>query len=130
MKSLPVAAKAYISLIVTIGLLSITLGVFQAQSRDLPRFFCYFFVALLCSTFKVSLPKISGTMAVNFLFVLIGIADFRFSETLAIGCMATVVQCLWKTKSPPKLVQVLFSISGMAVAITTSYSFHYSPLAV
>lgn len=128
MKSLPAPARTYIGFVVAIGVATVAIGLLHAQSRDWLRFFCLLCIALLCSTFKVSLPKITGTMSVNFLFILIGVADFSFSETLVIGCMATFVQCLWKPESPPRPIQVLFSIMSMAVAIGASYSFHSSSL--
>ena len=119
-------ARIYVSCIIAMGATSVIAGAVQWQSHDLVRFFCFCFTAMLCSTFKVSLPGITGTMSVNFLFILISISDFSFAETSAIGCAATLVQCLWKTKSRPKLVQVLFSLASMAVAIAVSHNFYHS----
>jgi PAS domain S-box-containing protein len=124
MKSLSLVTKTYISMVVATGMACLGVGAFHAQSDDLLRFFSLLTVALLCSTFKVTLPGITGTMSVNFLFILIGIANFSFSESLAIGCLATIVQCLWKTKTPPKPVQTLFSITSMAASISGAYGFH------
>lgn len=126
MKPLSKVTKAYIAVIVAAGMADLALGMLAAESKDPVRFLCYLGVALLCSTFKVRLPGITGTLSVNFLFILIGISNFSHSETLAIGCLATVAQCLWKAKTPPKPVQILFSITSMAVAISTSYHFHES----
>ncbi len=99
-------------------------GMLAAESKDPLLFLCYLAVALLCSTLKVRLPGITGTLSVTFLFILIGISVLGLSETLTIGCLATLIQCVWKPKSRPKLVQILFSIASMAVAISTSYQFH------
>jgi PAS domain S-box-containing protein len=128
MKSLSCSTKIYISLITTMGLLSFGLGAIHWQSDDLSRFFSYLCMALLASTFKVRLPGITGTMSVNFLFILISIPDFSFSETLAIGIAGTIVQCIWKPKARPKLIQIIFSVSSMAVAIAASYIVYHSPI--
>jgi PAS domain S-box-containing protein len=128
MKSLSRSTRVYISLITTIGLLSCGMGAIHWQSEDLSRFFSYFCMALLASTFKVRLPGITGTMSINFLFILISILDFSFSETLAIGIAGTIVQCIWKPKSRPKLIQIIFSVSSMAVAIAASYIVYHSSI--
>ena len=129
MKSLPLSAKAYIFAVSTAGLIILSSGVYLAESRDPVRFTIFLALALLCSTFKVSLPGITGTMSANFLFILVGILDFSFSETLAIGCVATTFQCAWKAKKRPRPIQLVFSVTSMAVAIGAAYKLHHVLLA-
>ena len=66
---------------------------------------------------KVRLPGITGTMSVNFLFILIGIADFTLAETLTMGCLAILIQCIWRTRTRPKVVQVVFNIAALAITV-------------
>jgi len=102
---MPPAAKLYIGLVIALGF-SLLTGclLFQAQFPGLPRYFSYLLLAVLASTLKVRLPGLTGTMSVNFLFILIGIADLTLAETLAMGCAATVIQCVWRAKRRPRLV--------------------------
>jgi len=123
-KSLSLAAKAYVVAIIGIGLATIVMAATLWPSEGLFRFLGFFGLAILASTLKVSLPGIRGTMSVNFLFILIGILDMSFSETLAIGCAATAVQLSWKAKSKPALLQLYFNVCSMAIAITTSWFFY------
>ena len=81
------------------------------------RFVSYFVVALLSSGMKVSLPSISGTMSVAFLFTLIGVEELSLAETLLMISAATLLQCTWNVKRRPTIVQILFNISNIAVAI-------------
>ena len=60
-------------------------------------------------------------MSVNFLFVFIGIAELSLSETLIAGCAGAAIQCYWKAKRPPQLVQVAFNVANMAVSITLAH---------
>jgi len=120
------AAKVYIGFITMLGFASLALGTWHWQSDDLSRFLTYLVIALLGSALKVNLPGIPGTMSVNFLFILIGVLDFSFAETLLMGCAGTFVQCLWKAKARPKLVQLVFSVSAIAVASAASYGFYHS----
>jgi PAS domain S-box-containing protein len=123
-----ITAKIYIGFISLLGLVSLWLGGLQWHSQDLSRFFTYIVIALVGSALKVSLPGIPGTMSVSFLFILIGVLDFSFAETLLIGCGGTLVQCLWKPKARPRLIQVVFSVSAVAVASLASYGVYHASL--
>ena len=81
------------------------------------RFLSYFVVALLSSGMKVSLPSISGTMSVAFLFTLIGVEELSLPETLLMVSAATLVQFAWNAKCRPTVIRILFDISNIAVAI-------------
>src|SRR6266404_8191843 len=117
---MPKNAKIYIALIVTLGF-ALLAGclVFRAEFPDLPRYFSYLLVAVLASTMKVRLPGITGTISVNFLFILIGVADFTLAETITMGCTAILMQCVWRAR--PRLVQVLFNVAALALSIAAAY---------
>ena len=117
---MPNNATRYIAIITTLGF-SVLVGclVFRAEFPDLPRYFSYLFLAVLASTLKVRLPLITGTMSVNFLFILIGIADFTLAETITMGCAAILMQCVWRAR--PRLVQVLFNVAALALSIAAAY---------
>ena len=78
-------------------------------------------LALLASTLKVHLPGITGTISVNFLFILITIAVFTFEETVLLASAACMVQCLWRTRSRPRLVQVSFNVATLAISSGAAY---------
>lgn len=128
---MPNTAKIYIGLIVALGF-ALLAGclLLQAEFPDLPRYFSYLLLAVLASTMKVRLPGITGTMSVNFLFILIGIADFTMAQTLAIGCLAILVQCIWRTRTRARLVQVVFNIGALAISIAGAYQVSHFALAL
>ncbi|MBZ5622532.1 MAG: hypothetical protein LAQ69_27930 [Acidobacteriia bacterium] len=78
-------------------------------------------LALFASTLKVHLPGITGTISVNFLFILIAIAVFTFSETVLLASVACMVQCLWRPRSRPRPVQVSFNVATLAISSGASY---------
>src|ERR1043166_7527631 len=96
---------------------------------DAPAKFCaYLLTAMLASRLKVELPEITGTISVNFLFILIGISELTFSETLVMGCAAILVQCLATKRRWPRPEQVAFNVSSAAVAIAAAYYVYHGPL--
>jgi len=118
-----VPAKLFIGVIISGGMWAIAHAIATWQSDDILRFLCYLTVAVLASGLKVNLPGIKGTMSVNFLFILIGVSQMSLSETLVLGCLGTLAQCLWKSRNPVKPVRVAFSIANMAIAVTGTYAF-------
>ena len=92
------------------------------------KFSAYLLTAMLASRLKVELPEITGTISVNFLFILIGIAELTFSETLVLGCSAILVQCLATKRGWPRPEQVAFNVSSAAVAIAAAYYVYHGPL--
>jgi diguanylate cyclase (GGDEF)-like protein/putative nucleotidyltransferase with HDIG domain len=106
----------------SVGCAIILYALLHWHSADPIRLVCYVAIAVLASGLKVSLPGIDGTMSVNFLFILIGILNLSFSETLVLGCVATLAQCYWGAQNRVKPIHVLFNVAGMmAPAITFSY---------
>jgi diguanylate cyclase (GGDEF)-like protein/putative nucleotidyltransferase with HDIG domain len=126
---MPLRARFYIALICLTGIWTMFRVALSWHSGDPIRFLCYLTVALLVSGLKVNLPGIKGTMSVNFLFILIGISELSLGETMVIGCIGTLIQCVWKPKKRVAVVRVLFSVANMAIAVTGSYSFHGTLLA-
>ena len=62
-------AKAFIGMVVLAGTAILAVGSLGFHSADPARFLGYLAVALFASILKVSLPGITGTMSVNFLFL-------------------------------------------------------------
>jgi hypothetical protein len=78
-------------------------------------------LAVFASTLKVHLPGITGTISVNFLFILVAVAVFTFSEAVLLASVACIVQCLWRTRSRPRIVQVSFNVATLAISSGASY---------
>jgi hypothetical protein len=93
------------------------------------RFACFLAVAVGASLFKVRLPGIQATMSANFLFILVGILDLPYFETLAMGCLGGLVQSLWQAKPRPRMVQILFNFANLALSITAANFVFHSSLA-
>ena len=120
---MPTNAKIYINSTIAIGLCLLAgCLIFEWQFTDPRRYFGYLLLACLASTLKIKLPGLRGTMSINFLFILIGVAELTISETITLGCIAAVIQCLWKPRKRPAVIQVLFNISTLVLCIAISFS--------
>ncbi len=114
-------AQLYIVLTALAGITALKVGLDPWQSDDAVRFISYFLLSAVASGCKVNLPGVTGTMSVNFLFILIAIVELRLPETMLIAWAATLFQCFWRSKSRPMPVQILFNVSNVAIATMAAY---------
>lgn len=118
---MPSLAKAYIALIAAVGTIVLTVVAARWSPENLGRFFLFFALAMMASAMKIRLPGFKTTISTNFVFVLIGLALFSFSETVLIGLGGGLVQSLWKTQTRPRLVQVLFNAACLTVCTAAAF---------
>src|SRR5215470_9422728 len=109
---MPVRARIYIGLVVGGGGWALWHALRAWHTDDVVRLLAFIAVTVLVSGLKVNLPGIKGTMSVNFLIILIGVSQMTLAETTLLGCVGTLVQCLWKAKHPVKPVRILFSLAN------------------
>ena len=100
-RELGIGAKVFISLVVVWGTCVLLYGAINPTSKNIAQFICYLLIAILAARLKVRLPGITGTMSVNFLFILLGILELGFAETLVLGTAATLVQCFYRDRPSP-----------------------------
>ncbi|PYT29914.1 MAG: hypothetical protein DMG57_09590 [Acidobacteria bacterium] len=124
---MPTKAKTFVALAIVPGVMMLAFAVSNWECADAVRFTIYLLLALVASTLKVRLPGITGTMSLNFLFILLGISQLSFSETVLLGAVATIMQCIWKSRTRPSIPQVLFNIASLTMAITSAHFIYHLP---
>jgi diguanylate cyclase (GGDEF)-like protein/putative nucleotidyltransferase with HDIG domain len=125
-RKLSVPAKLFITLVVMAGLGTLVYGGIHQSSRNIAEFICYLGIAILASRLKVNLPGITGTLSVNFLFILIGVLELSFSETLILGAVSMVAQCLYPDR--PRAIQLTFNVCAGSVSTALAYVVFHHPL--
>jgi hypothetical protein len=102
----------------------------QRQAIDVTRFLVILAFVLVASRFKVTLPKLNGSMSVTLPFILVALMQMSFLEALIVTCGSALMQCLGSGQKKPKPIQVLFNISNLANAIGLAYlAIHQQPVA-
>jgi signal transduction histidine kinase/ActR/RegA family two-component response regulator len=69
---------------------------------------------------KVTLPGVNGTMSVNFIFVLTGIADLPLEQACMVGWAAAVSQSLFRSHKT-SLVHVTFNLANITLSIAAGF---------
>ena len=125
-KALSIPAKLFIAVVVMAGLATLTYGGIHQSSKNIAEFICYLGIAILASRLKVNLPGITGTLSVNFLFILIGVLELSFTETLILGAISMLAQCLYPDR--PKAIQVTFNVCAGSLSTAIAYVVYHHPL--
>jgi diguanylate cyclase (GGDEF)-like protein/putative nucleotidyltransferase with HDIG domain len=126
-KSLPIGAKAFVGLIIAAGMVCLVRAAVHQSSNNIAQFICYLCIAILASRLRVMLPGITGTMSVNFLFILVGIAELSYAEALTLGAVSMLAQSLYPAR--PTSIQLAFNVCAGSVSTALAYFVYHSYLA-
>lgn len=126
-KGMPLPAKAFVGMIVVAGTATLLYGAIHQTSKNIAEFICYLGIAILASRLKVNLPGITGTLSVNFLFILIGVLELSFAETLTLGAVSMLAQCFYRDR--PNAIQVTFNVCAGSLSTTAAYLAYHHPVA-
>ena len=126
-RGLPYGAKAFIGLIIAAGMVSLIQAAIHQSSKNIAEFICYLGIAILASRLRVILPGITGTMSVNFLFILVAIAELSYAEALTLGAVSMLAQSLYPAR--PTAIQLAFNVCAGAVSTALAYLVYHNPLA-
>jgi diguanylate cyclase (GGDEF)-like protein/putative nucleotidyltransferase with HDIG domain len=121
---MPGKAKVLFTVVCLCGFAVLAYGLRSFHADNLPKFIAYILLCILASRLKVRLPGIDGSISVNFLFILLGIVELNFSQTLAIGCAATLAQIFKTWQDWPKPKQTIFNVCNTSSAVFVSYFFY------
>ncbi|HYA22630.1 MAG TPA: hypothetical protein VEF05_00630, partial [Terriglobales bacterium] len=136
MKNLPVKAWILIVAVAAAGVAVFGKAMLQwGEVHEYLRFAAYLTVAVITARCRVTLPKMTSSMAVNLPFILIAVLTLSLPEALTIAAVSTFVQSFWPEGRKPNPVQVLFNVSVLVVAVqltwlTRQVNFHNAALAV
>jgi diguanylate cyclase (GGDEF)-like protein/putative nucleotidyltransferase with HDIG domain len=122
-----IGKRVLIGAVTVIGLLAACRLFAQPIDCTSPRFILYLVLALISSGLKVSLPGVTGTMSVSFVFILTGLLELGLPSALIMGVGSALVQVYWHAKRRPEFYQVSFNLAVIAIAMTIAdLAFHSS----
>jgi diguanylate cyclase (GGDEF)-like protein/putative nucleotidyltransferase with HDIG domain len=122
---MPAWAKLYIAVTTLLGGVILCLALPHWQAHNLVQFGLYAVLAAAASSLDVALPGLSGSMSLNYLFILIGVMLLDLPEALLVGMACALAQCLW-TKRPPRAWNLLFNLPNSATATACCYMVYHA----
>ena len=125
---LPVAATAYVWTIVLAAAVVLGYCAPVRQPAEAGEFVFFLLCGILGSNLKVWLPGVTGTLSVNYIFILASATELGFRETVAIGVLSGVAQLFWSARKRPTWVQVVFTAASMALCCALTFDVYHAGL--
>jgi diguanylate cyclase (GGDEF)-like protein/putative nucleotidyltransferase with HDIG domain len=123
---LPWPAKVYIFCLCTAAVAVVFASVSASRPGDTAEFLFLLACGVLCSNLKVWLPGITGTLSVNYIFILTSATELSLAHTIAIGTLSGVAQLCWAARKRPRGVQVLFTCASMVLSCTLTHKAYHA----
>jgi diguanylate cyclase (GGDEF)-like protein/putative nucleotidyltransferase with HDIG domain len=125
-RGLPAKAQVFVGLVIAAGMVCLLQAAIHPNSKNIAEFICYLGISILASRLRVTLPGITGTLSVNFLFILVGIAELGYSEALTLGAVAMLAQSLYPGR--PTAMQLTFNVCAGALSTAFAYLVYHNAL--
>jgi len=125
-KGLSASAKAFAALVIAAGLASLLQAAIHQTSKNIAEFICYLGVAILASRLRVTLPGITGTLSVNFLFILVAISELSYSEAITLAAFSMLAQSFHPNR--PGAIQLTFNICAGSLSTALAYVVYHNGL--
>ncbi len=116
-----IAAQVFVAGMSLLAFGCFALAFSQWYCHDPVKFVCYLALAIAASFLKIKLPGVNGTLSVNFIFILLGVLELSFGETLLLGIAEVFVQSRWRSSKNLKPIHVVFNASQFSVGTAAAY---------
>jgi signal transduction histidine kinase len=114
-------AKLYIHSIVAAAFVGGLVCALRWESADPIHFLSYLVAAVLSSGLKIRLPGIKGTLSVNFIFVLLGILELSWAETVAMAALSFLLQYVWRSREQRQWMKAFFNLGNAVISTSAAY---------
>ncbi len=125
-KGLSIGARAFVGLVIAAGGASLLEAAIHQQSNNIAEFICYLGIAILASRLRVTLPGITGTLSVNFLFILVAVAELSFAEAITLGAVSMLAQTLYPNRSGA--MQLTFNVCAGSLSTALAFLVYHNTL--
>ncbi len=122
-------AKRYVILTAILGVLVLARAPSSVGPVDAARFLCYLMGAAITSQLTLRLPEVTGTLSVNFFFIMAGLLEMDLRRVLAIACAGALGQMAWHAHRKLRPVQVVFNLATVTISSYCAFNtYHWRSL--
>src|ERR1700685_1079900 len=125
-RGLSTGARIFVGLVIAGGTAALLQASVHQSSKNIAEFICYLGIAILASRLRVTLPGITGTLSVNFLFILVAVAELSYSEALTLGAVSMLAQSLYPAR--PSALQLTFNVCAGALSTALAFLVYHNAL--
>jgi diguanylate cyclase (GGDEF)-like protein/putative nucleotidyltransferase with HDIG domain len=118
----------FVGLVIAGGMAALLQASVHQSSRNIAEFICYLGIAILASRLRVTLPGITGTLSVNFLFILVAISELSYSEAMTLAAVSMLAQSLYPNR--PAAIQLTFNICAGSLSTAAAYVVYHDAVLI
>src|SRR5579884_2549259 len=86
------------------------------EAHEYLRFAAYLLVATVTARCRVTLPRMTSSMAVNLPLIFIAVLTLSLPQALTVAAGSTFVQSFWPEGRKPDALQVVFNVCVLVMA--------------
>lgn len=121
------SARIFVALIAVLGFLFVAEAIRNTRSLPTVRFTAFLVLATVAARFKVKMPGLSGSMAVNLPFILLAAALMETSEAAMVAFISTFAQGLPRGKHRLNPVQLVFNCCAITLSASAARFIYATP---
>jgi len=127
---LPRAAITYIGAVGAAGVLLLGWSILHWDTAGWIELLTFLVIAVPVSVLKIRLPGVTGTVSLNFVLLLLAMAELNLPQVVFVAGVSAVVQSIWGSDYRPAPVQVVFNTAVLITSSGLAYgAFHWSQVA-
>lgn len=123
---LPIAARVYLCCLGVAAILAVAASATRWQPGHEGQFVFFLICGVLCSNMKVWLPGVTGTLSVNYIFILTSATELCLPQTVAVGVISGIAQLFWVARKRPRGIQILFTCASQALSSGLTYEVYHA----
>lgn len=117
------ATRLYCTIVIASGVAIMVAAAYGGHSFAMARLMIYILIAANVTTIKMKIPGLTATVSGGSLLIFAGLTDLTSAETVVVAVVVGLVQCLWKPKQKPSVLQVVFSICTLVISVMFAWNF-------
>jgi hypothetical protein len=135
-KALSTKAAVLVDCVAALSVVLLLRGALTRSAvHDYWQFAAYLLVASVAARFRVSLPRMTSSMAVNLPFILIAVLELSLFEALVVAAVSTFVQCFRPESKKHNPVQIVFNVAVLVISanltwVASRFGFHNTALQI
>jgi len=118
----PLKARFYIDSVLVANICLWAHAALRYSFRPGALFWACVVTAVAASTLKIRLPGVDGTFSLGFVGSLVAIQQLSFAESLAVGSLVGITQCVCNPFRRPLPIQILFNAATLSNSTAIAYA--------
>jgi diguanylate cyclase (GGDEF)-like protein/putative nucleotidyltransferase with HDIG domain len=126
-KTIPLAAKLYIGAVIFCGAIGAVGTLYGRAPHFSLEFLVYLLIGVASSGLMVTLPGVTGSISVNYVFTLLAMLQFERPEVLLLALVSVTAQTVWRARARTKPLHIFFNQASITLTVLSATFVYHLP---